>query len=83
MFLCMRTTVDLPDGLLRRVKRRLAERKMTFRSLVISALEQTLAEDSQSFTLRDASIGNPDDTLVSNAAINDAIDAQRNPRFGP
>ena len=83
MFLCMRTTVDLPESLMTRIKRCLAERKITFRSLVISALEQALEEERKSFQLRDASVGEPSREVVSSDVINRAIDEQRNSSFEP
>ena len=83
MLLHMRTTVDIPDSLLRRVKTCLAERKVTFRALVISALEQSLREESRPFELRDASVGEPARKSVSSEDINRAIDEQRNSGFKP
>ena len=82
MLLCMRTTVDIPDSLMGRVKSCLIERKLTFRALVISALEQSLQEDSQPFRLRDASVGGNGEK-VSNDTINQVIDSQRESTFQP
>jgi hypothetical protein len=82
MLLCMRTTVDLPESLMNRVKSCLAQRKMSFRALVISALEEALEEESKPFKLRDASAGQPSGERVSSEAINRAIDEQRNQAFG-
>ncbi len=70
----------MPDSLMDRVKTCLAKRKVTFRGLVISALEQALQEDPKPFKLRDASVGSGR-KKVSNAEINAAIDAQREPSF--
>ena len=64
-----------------RVKLRLAERKVTFRALVITALEQVLAEESRPFQLRDASVGGGSRETVSAEVINRAIDEQRTPSF--
>ena len=80
MCLCMRTSIDLPDALLARIKSRLHEQNITFRALVISALEQSLKEDTQPFQLRDASVGNPSQHPVSADEINRMIDAQRESR---
>lgn len=79
MHCCMRTTIDMPDDLLDRIKQISAARKTTFRSLVIDALERTLAETPQNFRLRDASRG-PEvrrEKRVSTSTINDAIDQDR------
>lgn len=38
MFLCMRTTIDLNDELMRRIKRLAADQGVTFRELVERAL---------------------------------------------
>jgi len=83
MVLCMRTTVDIPDSLMVRLKRALSDRKTTFRSLVISALEQTLEEKEPvgPFRLRDASTGKANGRTVSNEAINQAIDENRGQSF--
>ena len=78
MLLNMRTTVELPDALMDRVKACLATRKLTFRALVISALEQALQEDPKPFKLRDVSVGGGTRT-VSGTEINHAIDEQRDP----
>lgn len=72
----------MPDDLLNRVKPLLAERKMTFRALVIDAVERAIAAPPASFRLRDASAGEPaDGRPVSSEAINRAIDAGREPSF--
>ncbi len=78
----MRTTIDIPDPLMKRVKRAAAGRKTTVRMLVLDALERSLADKPQSFTLRDASEGNPSRKLDA-ATINRAIDEQREGPFNP
>lgn len=83
MYLCMRTTVDLPDNLVKRIKARTAEKNVTFRSLVIAALEKELAEKSGSFQLRDASVGACKKLPVSNETINRYLDASRDFNFRP
>jgi hypothetical protein len=78
----MRTTIDVPDDLLKRVKPLLAERKMTFRALVIDAVERAIEVPAASFRLRDASAGHAGDgTAVSSEAINRAINEAREPAF--
>ena len=79
----MRTTIDLPDSLMDRAKRCIAERKVTFRALVISALEQELDEQAEPFLLKDAAVGAASESVVSSEAINQAIDDQRAPSFEP
>ena len=81
MLICMRTTVDLPDSLMNRVKLRLSEQKLSFRALVISALEQALHDEPKPFRLRDAAVGAASDEKVSNATINRVMDDQRSPSF--
>lgn len=74
----MRTTLDLPEPLMKRVRRVLAERNQTFRALVIDALEQALSRESAPFRLRDASAGySGEGGGLSSEAINLAIDEQR------
>lgn len=82
MHLCMRTTIDIPDSLLDRVKQVLQKRKTTFRSIVISALEKALEEDATPFVLRDASVGVDQGAVaktVSVKEINRHIDELRDP----
>jgi len=76
----MRTTIDMPDDLLRRIRPLLAERKMTFRALVIDALDRVIETRPVSFRLRDASVGE-DNARVSSEVINRAIDTAREPFF--
>lgn len=81
MFLCMRTTVDLPDTLVKRIKYHTANKKISFRSLVITALEKELSAEKKSFRLRDASAGNPEDPIISNNQINQHLDTDRDLDF--
>lgn len=83
MFLCMRTTVDIPDLLVKRIKSHTAERSISFRSLVIAALEKELAGDNGSFRLRDASAGDPKKGLVSSEKINQDLNTIRDFDFQP
>ena len=70
----------MPDDLLKRIRPLLAERKMTFRALVIDALDRAVETLPVSFKLRDASVGE-DNAGVSSEAINRAIDEAREPSF--
>lgn len=76
MLLCMRTTIDLPDALLAQARRAMAEKKVTFRDLVITALRSHLAQDQGPFRLEDASVGDGCER-VSAEAIQAAIDDDR------
>jgi hypothetical protein len=78
----MRTTIDVPDDLLKRARPLLAERKMTFRALVIDAVERVIGTPSFPFILRDASVGFAGgDGGVSSESINRAINEAREPSF--
>ena len=78
----MRTTIDMPDDLLRRAKPLLIERKMTLRALVIDALERAIEAPATTFRLRDASAGHPAQGRgVSSREINRAINEVREPAF--
>ena len=72
----MRTTIDIPDHLMKRAKRVAAQRKTTLRGLMLDALERSLSEKSKPFELRDASVG-PETRSVDSASINRAIDELR------
>jgi hypothetical protein len=55
---------------------------MTFRGLVIDAVERAIQAPATTFRLRDASVrSGGEDTTVSIEAINRAIDAAREPAF--
>ena len=78
----MRTTIDMPDDLLRRVKPLLAERRITLRALVIDAVERAIETPPFVFRLRDASAGEAAEGMeVGSEAINRAIDSGREPTF--
>ncbi len=76
MPICMRTTIDIPDGLLERARPALAKRHMTLRALVVDALEHLLQPESPVFRLRDASVGHRSESeeRVGSDAINRAIE---------
>jgi hypothetical protein len=54
MLLCMRTTIDITDELMRNVKKRAADERSTFRTVVEKALRQYLAgpQSPKPFKLR-------------------------------
>lgn len=81
----MRTTIDMPDALMQRVKTVAAERKTTFRALVVDALERSLDPEPKDFRLEDAAVGESPRKAqpVENETINRAIDAQRDNPFIP
>lgn len=75
----MRTTIEMPDPLLREVKAIAAKRGTSVRAIVIESLETCLNRRPSAFKLRDASFGKG--PAISNDAINDAIDASRETIF--
>lgn len=81
MLLCMRTTIDMPDPLMRRLKHLAAERKSTLRDLIIQSVEQHLDSPSVSFKMRNASVGRPKDDSVSSQQIQEAISTINEPMF--
>ena len=81
----MRTSIDIPDVLFRRVKSVMAKRGMTFRSLVIHALAQALDDKkTKPFVLREASAGYNAGKQggVSIQTVNKAIVNSREPKRG-
>lgn len=75
----MRTSIELPDALFAEIRRACAERGTTFRELVIEGLHKVLEPTAEpAFRLADRSVGYGD-PVVDSAAINAAIDAQRDP----
>lgn len=81
MLLCMRTTIDMPDALMRRLKHLAAERKSTLRELIIHSVEQHLDSPSVAFKIRNASVGGPEDNPVSSQQIQKAISTINEPMF--
>ena len=60
MLVCMRTSIDIPDGLFARAKRLAQARRTTLRELAIEGLEVVLERHARKpgrFRLRDASFG--------------------------
>jgi hypothetical protein len=82
-YLCMRTTIDMPDGLMKQAKQVAAERHTTLKVLMIDALERSLNEKPKSFRLRNASVGSTEQKPVASKAINQAIDDLRDGPFQP
>lgn len=83
MFLCMRTTVDMPDKLFRKLKRTAAEKDTTMRELIVDAVSRSLQKPEARFRLRDASVGPKDGSGLDPQATNQAIDQLREPIFRP
>ncbi|MEM9080495.1 MAG: hypothetical protein AAGC74_07390 [Verrucomicrobiota bacterium] len=79
----MRTSIDLPDPLLAKIREQIKRDQTTLRSFVIQALEKAIAEPSPPFKLRDASFGNTEDPPVSSSTINKALADLREPQFNP
>ena len=78
----MRTTIDVPDDLLKRIRPILADRQMTLRELVINAIERAIKTPPVSFRLRDSLVGYAgDDGGVSSELIDRAINETRMPSF--
>lgn len=79
----MKTTIDMPDDLARRLKKAAVDRHTTARALLIDALERSLGESHGPFQLRDASVGESSASgyKVDNVRVNQEIDEQR--QWGP
>ena len=62
----MKTTVEIPDELYSRARRRAKEEGITLRSLIVDGLRLSLELGSmgirQPFRLRDQSVGDPNDS---------------------
>ena len=70
--MCMKTTVELPDGLLREAKRVAVREKTTLRALIERGLRIAISRrppTGERFTLRDASFGG--DGLVAGRSLRD------------
>ena len=62
MLICMRTTINLPDGLAEDAKRRARESGRTFTSLVIEGLRHMLSESAAPSAFERLPVhGNPSD----------------------
>lgn len=75
----------MPDVLMEKVRAVLARRNLTFRALVIDAVERAIEGDPGPFLLRDASAGFAarKDRRISETAINQAIDDIRSHPINP
>jgi len=76
MLLCMRTTINLPDGLASAAKARAATEGRTFTSLVEEGLRTVLADEGPDRSGPPTSLpafGDPNDTLLVDLADRDAV----------
>jgi hypothetical protein len=76
----MRTTIDMPDPILRKAKMIASQKKTTLRMVILEALEQSFTKEKNVFILEDASVGSvPTDRaqFVTTSTINQMIDELR------
>lgn len=76
MLVCMRTTINLPDGLAAEAKARAAAKGRTFTSLVEEGLRSVLAHEDQDADGRAEALpafGDPEDRLLVDPADRDAL----------
>jgi plasmid stability protein len=74
MLVCMRTTINLPDGLAEEAKRRAARDGRTFTSLVEEGLRRVLAaEEAPSTSVDLPTYGDPDGRFLIDLADRDAL----------
>lgn len=76
MLVCMRTTINLPDGLAAEAKARAAAERRTFTSLVEEGLRSVLADERQRMPSRPEPLpafGDPKDGLLVDPADRDAL----------
>ncbi len=73
MLICMRTTINLPDGLAEAAKRRAAEDGRTFTSLVEEGLRRVLDDDGAAQPVRLPSFGDPAGRLLVDVADREAL----------
>ncbi|MGH3900257.1 MAG: PIN domain-containing protein [Pseudonocardiaceae bacterium] len=73
MLICMRTTINLPDGLAEAAKRRAAEDGRTFTSLVEEGLRRVLADDGAAHAVRLPSYGDPAGRLLVDVTDREAL----------
>lgn len=74
MLVCMRTTINLPDGLAEAAKRRAAQQGRTFTSLVEEGLRQVLAEPAGGDEPVDLpAFGDPAGRMLVDIADRDAL----------
>jgi len=80
MLICMRTTINLPDGLAEEAKRRARSSGRTFTSLVVDGLRRVLADgEIEARTVDLPAFGNPADRpridITDREALADVLDA--------
>ena len=73
MVLCMKTTINLPDGLADMAKRRAAERGCTFTALVVEGLHHVLSEVSEVRRTPLPTWGGASDQVLVDPADKDAL----------
>ena len=74
MLICMRTTINLPDGLAEEAKRKASESGRTFTSLVIEGLRRVLSESGTPGTFeRLPTHGSPSQRPLIDIADRDAL----------
>jgi plasmid stability protein len=73
MLVCMRTTINLPDGLAEAAKQRAAEDGRTFTSLVEEGLRRVLADDETAPTEALPAYGDPAGRLLVDVAESAAL----------
>lgn len=69
----MRSTIDLPDGLVEAAERRAARDGRTFTSLIEEGLRRVLAEDAPHHPVDLPSHGDPDGRFLVDVADRDAL----------
>ena len=76
MFVCMRTTINLPDGLAEEARQKARESGRTFTSLVIEGLRQVLSEPARPGNVeRLPAHGSPSQRPLVDIADRDALAA--------
>lgn len=80
MLVCMRTTINLPDGLAEAAKARAAEQGTTFTNLVIDGLRRVLDDDPTGVDVPELPVrgdpeGRPLVDLSDRDAVAEALDA--------
>lgn len=73
MYICMRTTINLPDALAKRAKRRAAKDGRTFTSLVAEGLRMVLSEEAETQVEQLPSYGDSKARFLVDPADRDAL----------
>jgi len=75
MLVCMRTTINLPDGLAEEAKRRAHESGCTFTSLVVDGLRRVLADrPTDGTTVHLPAHGDPGERPLVDISDREALD---------